>query len=64
MRIGASVGLVCQPGGVPGSPPPPATYTPRSRHDGMKRCTGSSSATRPSSTSIMKATLVIGLVIE
>ena len=38
--------------------------TPRFFHSGMYLWTGSSSATRPSSTSIMKATLVIGLVIE
>ena len=58
MRIGTSVGRVWN---MPGAP---ATYTPRLRQAGMKRCTGSSSATLPSSTSIMKATLVIGLVIE
>jgi hypothetical protein len=58
MRIGASVRRVWK---APGSPD---TKTPRSRHEGMNRCTGSSSATCPSSTSIMKAMLVIGLVIE
>ena len=34
------------------------------RHLSMNRCTGSSNATSPCSTSIMKATLVMGLVIE
>ena len=41
-----------------------AAGTLRLRHEGMKGCTGSSRATRPSSTSIMNARLVIGLVIE
>ena len=58
MRIGAEVGLVRN------CPTIPPAKTPRSFQAGMKRCTGSSSATRPSSTSIMKAVLVIGLVIE
>ena len=42
----------------------PARYTVRSRHDGIHFATGSSSAMRPSSTSIMSAMLVTGLVIE
>ena len=42
----------------------PARKTPRFFHSGMYLCTGSSSATRPSSSSIMKATEVSGLVIE
>ncbi len=44
--------------------PVPASNTPRFFHSGIYLATGSSSATRPSSTSIMKATEVIGLVME
>ena len=44
-------GLVRNAGAVP------AWNTPRFFHSGMYLCTGSSIATRPSSTSIMKATL-------
>jgi hypothetical protein len=42
----------------------PAWNTPRFFHSGIYLWTGSSSAMRPSSTSIMKAMLVIGLVME
>ena len=42
----------------------PSVRTMTSPNSGMKRATGSSSATLPSSTSIIVATLVIGFVIE
>ncbi len=42
----------------------PPAKTPRPAHSGMKRVTGSSRATAPSSTSIMKASAVKGLVME
>ena len=58
ISIGRVGGLVRNGGAVP------AWNTPRFFHSGMYLWTGSSSATRPSSTSIMKATEVIGLVIE
>ena len=44
--------------------PGTAWNTPRFFHSGIYRWTGSSSATRPSSTSIMKAMEVSGLVME
>ena len=42
----------------------PSTSTERSRHSGKNRVTGASRSSSPSSTNIMAATLVIGLVIE
>ena len=50
------------PSAVTRSPPAPRTLT--SANSGTNFETGSSSATLPSSTSIITATLVTGLVIE
>ena len=57
MRIGSAVGLVMN-----GASPPPPAWTPRSLNSGSTWATGVSTATLPSSTSIMKATEVTGLV--
>ena len=57
MRIGCVGGRVRK-----GTLPPPATNTPVSANSGQIFVSGVDSATLPSSTSIMKAMLVIGLV--
>ena len=63
--IGLSVGVVRKLGGVSGSSDAmPLAYTPRFFQDGMWLWTTSSRPIKPSSTSIIKATAVIGLLIE
>jgi hypothetical protein len=57
MRIGSAAGRV-----VNGMSPPPPANTAMSRNSGRISWTGVSTATLPSSTSIMKPTEVIGLV--
>ena len=51
-------------GAVTMSSPSPETQTRWFFHSGKKRCTGSSSWNMPRSNSVIRATEVIGLVIE